>query len=46
VEKQTGSEKVWKLNQLRTNFEPAESFFGGKGVRDISTGSSHKKVLH
>jgi len=38
VEKQTGSERVCKLNQLRTNFEPAlvlnQVFFGGKGVTE------------
>jgi len=36
VEKQTGSERVCKFNQLGTNFEPApvpnQFFFGGKGV--------------
>jgi len=35
VEKQTGSERVCKLNQLRTNFEPApvpaSSFWVEKG---------------
>jgi len=41
VEKQIGSEAVRKLNQLRTNFEPApvlnQFFFGGKGVTDLGS---------